>query len=44
VAAIVPKGTKSLRPDELETRPGPGATASAPLRKSVRAKKNAKKK
>ena len=26
VAAIVPKGTKSLRPDELVTPPGPGAT------------------
>jgi len=26
VAAIVPKGTKSLRTDEIETIPGPGAT------------------
>ena len=26
VAAIVPKGTKSLRPDEIENLPGPGAT------------------
>ena len=26
VAAIVPKGTKSLRTDEIETLPGPGAT------------------
>ena len=26
VAAIVPKGTKSLRPDEIETPPGPGLT------------------
>jgi hypothetical protein len=39
VAAIVPKGTKSLRPDELVTPPGPGMTRSAPRRKSVRAKK-----
>src|SRR5512133_3700822 len=28
VAAIVPKGTKSLRVDEIETLPGPGATTS----------------
>src|SRR5258707_1330560 len=27
-AAIAPKGTKSPRTDEIETRPGPGATAS----------------
>jgi DNA-binding HxlR family transcriptional regulator len=39
VAAIVPKGTKSLRPDELVTPPGPGMTRSAPRRKSARAKK-----
>jgi DNA-binding HxlR family transcriptional regulator len=39
VAAIVPKGTKSLRPDELETPPGPGMTGSAPRRRSARAKK-----
>jgi hypothetical protein len=39
VAAIVPKGTKSLRPDEIETRDGPGATNSAPRRRSARAKK-----
>jgi len=39
VAAIVPKGTKSLRTDEIETAPGPGATGSAPRRRSVRAKK-----
>ncbi len=26
VAAIVPKGTRSLRTDEIETLPGPGAT------------------
>ena len=26
VAAIVPKGTKSLRPDEIETPPAPNAT------------------
>ena len=39
VAAIVPKGTKSLRPDELVTPPGPGMTGSAPRRKSARAKK-----
>jgi DNA-binding HxlR family transcriptional regulator len=38
VAAIVPKGTKSLRPDEIETPPGPGMTRSAPRRKSARAK------
>jgi DNA-binding HxlR family transcriptional regulator len=44
VAAIVPKGTKSLRPDEIVTPPGPGMTHSAPRRKSVRAKKNTKKK
>jgi hypothetical protein len=29
VAALVPKGTKSLRADELEAVPGPGATSSA---------------
>src|SRR6266702_585611 len=29
VAAIVPKGTKSLRTDEIETAPGPGAAGSA---------------
>jgi len=28
VAAIVPKGTKSLRTDEIEIVPGPGAAAS----------------
>lgn len=39
VAAIVPKGTRSLRPDEIETPPGPGATRSAPRRGSVLAKK-----
>jgi DNA-binding HxlR family transcriptional regulator len=39
VAAIVPKGTKSLRPDELVTPPGPGMTRDAPRRKSARAKK-----
>src|SRR5262249_17117690 len=39
VAAIVPKGTKSLRPDELVTPPGPGMTRDAPGRKSARAKK-----
>src|SRR4029453_9400174 len=39
VAAIVPKGTKSLRPDELETPPGPGMPGSAPRRRSARAKK-----
>ena len=39
VAAIVPKGTKSLRPDEIETRDGPGAARSAPRRKPARAKK-----
>jgi len=31
VAALVPKGTKSLRADELEAVPGPGATSSARL-------------
>src|SRR5712671_1369205 len=30
VAAIVPKGTKSLRTDEIETLPGPGATTRRP--------------
>jgi hypothetical protein len=35
----VPKGTKSLRPDEIETRDGPGATNSAPRRRPARAKK-----
>jgi DNA-binding HxlR family transcriptional regulator len=39
VAAIVPKGTKSLRTDEIEVVPGPGATGSAPRRRSVRPKK-----
>jgi DNA-binding HxlR family transcriptional regulator len=39
VAAIVPEGTRSLRPDELETPPGPGATNGAPRRKPARAKK-----
>jgi hypothetical protein len=39
VAAIVPKGTKSLRPDELETPPGPGLTGTAPRRRPARAKK-----
>jgi DNA-binding HxlR family transcriptional regulator len=39
VAAIVPKGTKSLRTDEIESVDGPGATASAPRGRSVRAKK-----
>jgi DNA-binding HxlR family transcriptional regulator len=39
VAAIVPKGTKSLGPDEIETPDGPGATRSAPRRRSARAKK-----
>ena len=39
VAAIVPKGTKSLGVDEIEILPGPGATSSAPRRASVRAKK-----
>ena len=39
VAAIVPKGTKSLRPDEIVTPPGPGMTRSAARRKSARAKK-----
>src|SRR5712691_6867313 len=29
VAALVPKGTKTLRADELETIPGPGATRTA---------------
>jgi DNA-binding HxlR family transcriptional regulator len=38
VAAIVPKGTKSLRPDEIETPPGPGARGTALRRTSVRAK------
>src|SRR5262249_23317422 len=33
VAAIVPKGTKSLRVDEIETLPGPGATTRLPRRK-----------
>jgi DNA-binding HxlR family transcriptional regulator len=39
VAAIVPKGTKSLRPDELETPPGSGLTGTAPRRRPARAKK-----
>src|SRR6267378_4346684 len=33
VAAIVPKGTKSLRTDEIEILPGPGAVASCRLRR-----------
>src|SRR6266513_218092 len=33
VAAIVPKGTKSLRTDEIETLPGPGATTRRPRKK-----------
>ena len=33
VAAIVPKGTRSLRVDEIETLPGPGATTSRRRRK-----------
>ena len=33
VAAIVPKGTRSLRPDEIETRPGPGLTTRRARRK-----------
>jgi DNA-binding HxlR family transcriptional regulator len=39
VVALVPKGTKSLRADEVEAVDGPGATGSAPRRRSVRAKK-----
>jgi DNA-binding HxlR family transcriptional regulator len=39
VVAIVPKGTRTLRIDEVETAPGPGAAGSAPRRRSVRAKK-----
>ena len=39
VAAIVPKGTRSLRPDELETPPGPGANGGARRRRSAPAKK-----
>ena len=39
VAAIVPKGTRSLRTDEIEIVPGPGAAGSAPRRRSARAKK-----
>ena len=39
VVAIVPKGTKTLRADEVEAVDGPGATGSAPRRRSVRAKK-----
>ena len=38
VAALVPKGTRTLRADEIEVVPGPGATASATRRRSVRAK------
>ena len=33
VAAIVPKGTKSIRPDEIETPPGPGLTTRRARRK-----------
>jgi DNA-binding HxlR family transcriptional regulator len=33
VAAIVPKGTKSLRPNEIETPPGPGLTTRRARRK-----------
>src|SRR5262249_23425480 len=33
VAALVPKGTKSLRVGEIETLPGPGATTRRPRRK-----------
>src|SRR5258706_191124 len=33
VAAIVPKGTKALRVDEIETLPGPGATTRRARRK-----------
>jgi hypothetical protein len=33
VAAIVPKGTKSLRTDEIEILPGPGATTRRPRKK-----------
>ena len=33
VAAIVPKGTRSLRVDEIETLPGPGATTGRPRSK-----------
>src|SRR5712691_11090744 len=39
VAAVVPKGTKSLRTDEIETAPGPGATGSARRRRSGRTQK-----
>ena len=39
VAALVPKGTKSLRTDEIGTVPGPGAAYNAPRRRSVRANK-----
>jgi DNA-binding HxlR family transcriptional regulator len=39
VAAIVPKGTRSLRTDELVTLPGPGAKGGAPRRRSARSNK-----
>jgi len=39
VAALVPKGTKTVRADEVEAVDGPGATGSAPRRRSVRSKK-----
>src|SRR5258708_5852142 len=39
VAALVPKGTRTLRADELEAVDGPGATGSAAHSRSVRAKK-----
>ena len=40
VLALVPKGTKSLRADEVEAVDGPGAATSAPRRKSARAKQH----
>ena len=39
VAALVPKGTKSLRADELEAVDGPGLAGNAPRRRSARPKK-----
>src|SRR5258708_22211050 len=39
VAALLPKGTKSLRTDEIDAIDGPGATRGATRRRSVRAKR-----
>ncbi len=36
VAALVPKGTKTVRADEVEAVDGPGATGSAPRRRSAK--------